>query len=461
MSAIDALLDGPAWAMRDALVRGEARVVDVVQAALDRIAVRDAALHAFLTVDADGALRTAAALDAKLAAGGTPGPLFGVPVSLKDLFETAGLRTTSGSRTLADHVPDEDSVHAERLRAADAVIIGKTNTSEFAIFPRTVNDLAPETVHPLDPARSCGGSSGGAAVSVAAGMTQIAVGSDGGGSTRIPAALCGVVGMQPSRGVVPHVGGLVGTLLFSSAGPITRDVRDAALLLGVLAGPDPRDPGCRTETPDDYVADLSRGVSGLTATWLDRSGLYDATDEIAAVCRDSALRLRDLGVPVAMSTGSMEAKRFQQGFYAMMMSDRYATGGPRFYENEENRALLTDYARTHFERAAQVTGAAYSRAMDDRFHAIRLLDDLFAGADVLLTPTVGMVAPEIAADPTRIPDDARLPYVAYTYLINYTGYTAATIPCGTIDGLPVGLHIIGRPGAESTVLRVAAALPSA
>lgn len=458
---VDELLDGPAWALRDAVVRGDVRVVDVVDVTLRRIAERDGSLHAFLTVDEVGARETAARLDAELVRGQEPGPLFGVPVSVKDLFETAGLRTTSGSRVLEHYVPDTDSVHAERLRAAGAVIVGKTNTPEFAIFIRTTNDLMPETVNPWDTTRSCGGSSGGAAVSVAAGLTPLAVASDGGGSTRIPAALCGAVGVQPSRGVVPHVGGLVGTLLFSSAGPIARDVRDAAVLLQVLAGPDDRDPACVRTAPDDYVATLDDPVVGVSATWLERSGLFDATGEIAAVCRKAAETLVGAGASLRTSTGSLRADRWRDGFYAMMMADRYDVGGARFYEDAAARELLTDYARIHFERAAQVTGAAYSRGLAGRFEAIRHLEDLFDGADLLLTPTMGRVAPELASDRTRIPDEARLPYVAYTYLVNYTGYAAATVPCGLVDGLPVGLQVIGRPGSEALVLRACRALERA
>jgi Asp-tRNA(Asn)/Glu-tRNA(Gln) amidotransferase A subunit family amidase len=147
----------------------------------------------------------------------------------------------------------------------------------------------------------------------------------------------------------------------------------------------------------------------------------------------------DLGIPVETSDSSLCAQRWRAVFYDMMMADRYATGGPRFYKDPEQRAMLTDYGVTHFARAARVTGAQSSHSLCKRAHAIRLLEDLMADADVLLTPTVGMVAPELAADNTRIPDDARLPYVAHTFIVNYTGFAAATVPCGFVDGLPVGL----------------------
>jgi len=452
-------LDRGAAELRAQLLAGELTVAGLVESSLRRIDERDAALHSFLTVDRSGALARARELDRELADGRPPGPLFGLPVSLKDLFETKGLRTTAGSAALRDHVPEFDSGHAARLRQAGAVIVGKTNTPEFAIFIRTRNDLGPETVNPWHTGRSSGGSSGGAAASVAAGLTPFAVASDGGGSTRVPAALCGLVGVQPSHGVVPHTGGRVGTLLFSSAGPIARTVADAALLLSVLAGPDERDPASRPSALGDAAARLDAPVTGLRGTWVHRSGLLDAPAEILASCRAALDRLDGLGIQVTASKGSLESDRWSAGFYDMMMADRYATGGAEFYEDPVNRALLTDYARNHFERAALVTGAQYSRALDQRFHAVRWLERLFQGADVLITPTVGATAPLVTDSPAP-PAEARLPFVAYTFIVNYTGFTAVTVPCGLVDGLPVGLQVIARPGDELVALRVARAIES-
>jgi Asp-tRNA(Asn)/Glu-tRNA(Gln) amidotransferase A subunit family amidase len=457
-------LDESASSLSAMLRAGELTVTDLTELALERIAVRDGRLHSLLTVDRDGALDAAKRLDRELADGAPIGPLFGLPVTLKDLFETKGLRTTSGSAILRDHVPAEDCGHAARVRRAGAVIVGKTNTPEFAIFIRTRNRLGPETANPWDLGRSCGGSSGGAAASVAAGLTPLAVASDGGGSTRIPAALCGVVGVQPSRGVVPRTGGQVGTLLFSSAGPIARTVADAALLLEVLAGPDERDPASLPTAPaglTGLAAELSRPGSaaglGLRANWVERSGLFDASGPILACCRRVLDRLDEDGLAVGESGDGLRSDRWSEAFYDMMMADRYATGGARFYEDEANRAQLSDYARSHFERAARITGARYSRALALRFHAIRELDRLFAGADVLLTPTVGATAPMLDAEPLP-PAEARLPFVAYTFPVNYTGFAAVTVPCGLVDGLPVGMQVIARPGDEAVALRVARAI---
>jgi len=452
-------LDRGARELRGQLLAGELTVTELVEASLGRIDERDGLLHSFLTVDRPGALAHARELDRDLAYGRPPGPLFGLPVSLKDLFETKGLRTTSGSVALRDYVPTFDSGHAARLREAGAVIVGKTNTPEFAIFIRTRNDLGPETVNPWCTGRSSGGSSGGAAASVAAGLTPFAVASDGGGSTRVPAALCGLVGVQPSHGVVPHTGGRVGTLLFSSAGPIARTVEDAALLLGVLAGPDERDPASRPSALVDAAQRVDGPVTGLRGTWVHRTGLFDAPAEILAGCRAALDRVDSLGIRVDASGASLESDRWSEGFYAMMMADRYATGGAEFYEDPTNRALLTDYSRSHFERAAQVTGAQYSRALAQRFHAIQWLDKLFGGADVLLTPTVGATAPLIT-ESSAPPAQARLPFVAYTFIVNYTGFVAVTVPCGLVDGLPIGLQVIARPGAELVALRVARAIES-
>jgi len=193
--------------IRDAVAAGQVSAREITERTLARIHANDQSLHSFLTVDDEQALAEADEVDRRTAAGETPGPLWGVPFSVKDLYDTRGLRTTYGSRAFANHVPQADAVIVERARRAGAVLVGKTNTPEFGIYIRTVNDLQPETVNPWDHARTAGGSSGGAAASVAAGLTPIAIGSDGGGSVRIPAALCGLTGLKPSSGSIPRGGG--------------------------------------------------------------------------------------------------------------------------------------------------------------------------------------------------------------------------------------------------------------
>lgn len=440
----------PGWRLRELIVRGDLSPVEVIRHFLDRIASLDPTLHSFLTVAADQAMDAAREAQRRLARGEPPGLLFGVPVSIKDNYWTKGIRTTAGSLLYRDHVPAEDSVYAERVRAAGAVILGKTNLPEFALFPRTVNRLAPECLNPWDPTRTCGGSSGGAAASVAAGLNPLAIGSDGGGSIRIPAALCGVVGVHPSNGRIPRYGGIGGTLFFSGAGPITRDVRDAATLFQVLAGPDPRDPSCMNEEPPDYLGALEEGVDGLRARWIGDCGDIAGLDaRVVEIAGRAARRFEDAGALVETSGEGFQADRWIDAFYTMMHAERYALLGQALYEDPSARALLSDYGREHFGMARSITACEYVRAVQARLRVTQHWNRMFEGCDLVLSPTVGITAPAIAGPIVR------RPLVAYTFLVNYTGYTAATVPCGFVDGLPVGLQIIARPNQEALLFRAA------
>lgn len=438
----------PAWQLRDQIVSGARSPVEVVGAALDRIAALDDRLHGFITVAADAALAEARAREQALAAGQPPGPLFGVPVSVKDLYWTKGMTTTAGSLVYRDFVPEHDAVHVARLRAAGAVIIGKTNLPEFALFPRTVNRLLPECRNPWDLRRSPGGSSGGSAATVAAGMTPIALASDGGGSIRIPAALCGVYGLYPSNGLLPRHGGIGSTIMFSNAGPITRDVRDAAIMLSVLAGPDDRDPACWTDPVPDYLAGLDEPAAGLRMRWVGDGGDVAGLDtRVVAAARDAAWAFGTAGAVLEEAGQGFAAERWMESFYTMLLADRYASIGQQLYANPATRGLLSEYGRSHFQRGSAVTGSEYSHALALRSSVIAHLRTLLGDADVLISPTVAAVAPAAGAID-------RGPLVAFTFCVNYAGFTAATLPCGLVDGLPIGLQIIGRPGSEALLLRI-------
>ena len=438
----------PGWRLRDLMVRGELSPTDVTRHFLERISALDRQLNSFITVAPDLALQEAARWEQQRQSGAEPGLLFGLPLSLKDNYWTRGIRTTAGSLLYRDFVPEQDSVYAERSRAAGAVIIGKTNLPEFALFPRTINLLTPECVNPWDLQRTSGGSSGGAAASMAAGLTPLAIGSDGGGSIRIPAALCGVFGLHPSNGRVPRHGGFGGTLIFSGAGPITRDVRDAAMLLQVLAGADARDPTSMKEPPPDYLASLESGVAGLRALWVPDCGRIEGLDRrVIAAVAGVARRFGDAGVEIDESPTGFEIERWIDAFYTMMHAERYVLFGQQLYENPSVRGLLSEYAREHFGNARSITTAEYVHASRTRYDLLDWLDRWWRGYDLVLSPTVGIVAP-LTSGPV-----VRRPLVAYTFLINYCGYTAATVPCGFVDGLPIGLQIIARPNREDLVLR--------
>jgi Asp-tRNA(Asn)/Glu-tRNA(Gln) amidotransferase A subunit family amidase len=449
----------PAWRLAALVRERELSPVEVVDAFLERIAELEPRVHAFLTLDEEGARVRARDLERELVAGADPGPLCGVPVSIKDQIWTAGLRTTAGSRVFAAHVPTVDSPCVARLRDAGAVVVGKTNTPEFGLFWRTANLIAPETVNPWDEERTAGGSSGGAAVTAALALTPVALGADGAGSIRLPAAFCGVVGLHPTLARVPRFGVFDGGIHFTGIGPLTRDVRDAALAQRVVSGPDPRDPTCLPEPPEDYEAGLDAGVDGLRLVWWESTATMPTRDDrVAAAARAAAEALA--GGRLDESDLGIDVDRFYVPFHTMSSADRYARIGQQqhAYDDPALRSLLTPGTRDRFEEGRRVTGAEYSRAVSARFLAQAQLARAFREHDLILTPTTPFVAPPIpAGDLQSRPAEIS----AYTFLVNFTGATAATVPCGEVDGLPVGLQVIGPPGAEARVLQACRALEQA
>lgn len=428
----------------------------VVSIALDRIEALDHHLHSFVTVCGEHAMTQVENLERRVAAGEQPGPLWGVPFSVKDVFDTAAVRTTYGSRVFERHEPESDAEIVSRVRRAGGVLVGKTNTPEFAIYIRTVNDLQPETLNPWDHERTSGGSSGGAAASVAAGLTPVAVGSDGGGSVRVPAALCGLVGLMPSRGSIPRGGGRIGTRRFSAAGPMAGEAKDALILWRVMQGPSPNEPLSRGLYPTG-ITHRPIGTRTPRLRWVGESGVEGADSVVVdAVYAAAASFAQALEAPLDVPETSIQAPRFADDFYAMMQADRLSTGGRDLIDDPASSALLTGYARHHFEQAVRVDGAAYSAALETQLAATEHLVDLLHGVDVLLTPTVGLLAPKIPGRAQSLPEDARRSFVAFTFLMNYAGFPAATVPCGMVHGLPIGLQIVGRPGADEELLRLCA-----
>ncbi|MSX57149.1 MAG: hypothetical protein F2772_16660, partial [Actinobacteria bacterium] len=279
------------------IATGALTAVQATQDVLDRIAAHDGDLHAFLTVDAPGALAAATAADAAQRRGDALGPLHGVPISLKDEVWTKGLRSTAGSRLYEQFVPETDSEAVARLRRAGAIIVGKTQLPEFAAWPQSKNLVGPEAVNPHDHSRISGASSGGSAASVASGMVPLALGSDGGGSIRIPSALCGTFGLFPTPGLVPARDSFSYSP-FASLGPITRSVRDAALMLQAIAGHDPLEVGSLDTPVPDYLSTLDAGVEGLRIAFTADFGWIDADPRITALTAEVASRLTAVGAVV-------------------------------------------------------------------------------------------------------------------------------------------------------------------
>lgn len=448
----------PAWKLRQLIVDREVTAVDVTRHFIDRIARLDSSLHAYLTVTADVAVDHAKTADRTLSAGGHPGPLFGVPISIKDHFWTRGIRTTAGSLLYQDHIPEEDSLYAERLRAAGAILLGKTNTPEFELFYRTKNFVAPECVNPWNKSRISGGSSGGAAASVAAGFTPVAVGSDTGGSIRIPAAFCGVFGLVPTSGRVPRHGNFGATLFFSSVGPISRDVRDAATLLQVLAGPDPRDPIAMTTAPPDYLGEIDGGVKGLRIGWWSEWEKTDVLDQrVLAAIRQSTSIFTELGAHVEPLPPFVLHDAIR-AFWTINDADHYALFPDRVRDEPSPGGCLTPYVAARLARAQELKIADYPRALLTRFRFTREMERLFETYDLILAPAVGLTAPPLDQEGGGLVPES---IVAYTFEANFAGMPAATVPCAIVDGLPVGLQVLGPRDGEPRVFRACHAFAAA
>ncbi len=433
--------------------------VEVTEALLTRIETLNPKLRAYCTVTADVARRAAREAEIAVQKNEPLGPLHGVPFSIKDAIYTRGIRTTGGSRLFADLVPEEDAVAVARLRVAGAVILGKTNTSELAHKATTSNPLFGPTRNPWDPTRTPGGSSGGAAAAVAAGLGPLALGTDGGGSIRIPAAFCGVVGLKPSYGRVPQYPGFPGYEGLLVTGPITRTVRDAAAVLDVIAGSDDRDRVSLPREPGSYLDGCEEGVKGLHVAWSPDLG-YAAVDPVVlARCEDAAAEFESVGCHVEVVNPAWAD--IQEEFATLVSAQFHAYWSDQLSVAEaELDPSLVKFIRT----GARVSARDYVLA-EERIKAYwNEVVSFLARFDLLLTPAVA-VPPFVGESPPREVAGRAvsvLGWMPFAFPFNLTGQPAASVPAGfTDDGLPVGLQIVGRRHADRTVLAAAAAFEAA
>ena len=435
--------------------------VELTELYLRRIESLNPRLNAFLTVTGDYAIESARRAEEAMSRG-EHGPLLGMPIAIKDLEATKGIRTTWGSLVFKDHVPDRDSVPVGRVRAAGAVILGKTNTPEFGPSGTTTNKLSDGCRNPWDTARTSGGSSGGSASAVAAGLAPIAIGSDGAGSVRIPASLCGIYGIKPTQGRVPFVGNPERPTphITAQSGPITRYVADAAALLQVMSGRDPGDPTSLRETPPDFSAGLEHGARGLKFAWSADMGFGAVDEEVLQSSSAAAYVFQELGATVQECDLHLEPP-----MTAYLDISRPSMVAAYQGVLDSHRSELMDYVNQALDHGENTSGADFARAMRAVEVMRGQLDDLLDDYDLLLTPTMGMVAPPVDNPPTVVGGKEVHPQWIFpnlTVAFNLTGQPAATVPCGfSADGLPIGLHIIGRRGDEATVLRASAAFEQA
>lgn len=448
LSAVDAA---------DLVRRRAVSPVELVQQTLAEIDRLEPTLHAFVTVDHEGALRAAREAERALAAGEALGPLHGVPVAVKDLEMTKGLLSTSGATAYRHHVPDEDSILVERLRAAGAIIVGKTNTPAFGLLGETKNRLGPPTGNPWDPARTTGGSSGGSAASVAAGLVPVGTGTDSAGSINCPSGLCGVFGIKPSHGRVPMIPNAGDSLLFNDGGPLTRTVADAALVLSVLAGPDRRDPVARRDVPPDYLAAARRPLPPVRVAFSVDMGHFAVDPEVRAAVVMGARRMAEL---VGTVTDVDPPVPNPWDIYTPL----YVT---------DMRLSLSEFVAEHpedvypdtFAELASVPSLSAEQYVESYHRLLQFrstMADFFETYEILLTPTTAVAAFHHDTPPSQIggrPVPAGWTgFMPFQITWNMTGQPAANLPVGfTRDGLPVGMLAVAPLGREDLLLSVCAA----
>jgi aspartyl-tRNA(Asn)/glutamyl-tRNA(Gln) amidotransferase subunit A len=448
--------------LAELISRHELSPVDVVEAHLQRIEALNPGLLAFLEVTAETARRQAKAAETEIIAGRSRGPLHGIPYGAKDIFDTAGVRTTQGSSLFRDRVPADDAESVARLNRAGAVLLGKCHTHEFAAGGTTVNPHYGTTRNPWNLARIAGGSSGGSAAALAAGLCPAALGSDTGGSIRTPAAFCSVVGLKPTHGRVSLRGVCPNTPSFDHVGPMTRTVGDAALVLQIIAGYDPRDPMSRDVPVPDFSAKLRKGIRGVRlALCPDFTGHAAVDREVAGAFDRTVATLGALGASIE-TVPFPHYERIERTMNAILGAEFAEVHRPSYTMNPE--AYGKD-VRARLERAFTVTLDDYVRALRERELLRRDMDELFQRVDAIVLPSTPCVAAPIDTLMARINgQELECLWLHRPFLTphNLTGCPAIAVPMGfSTDGLPLSLQIVGRQWGEADILRIAHAYEAA
>ena len=439
----------------------ELSAVELMEAHLARIERINPRVNAIVTLLPETALAGARAADAALARGEAVGPLHGLPIAHKDLTPTAGIRTTYGSPIFADFVPAENGLIVERLQGAGAITIGKTNTPEFGAGSQTFNALFGATRNPYDPTKTCGGSSGGAAVALACGMQPLADGSDHGGSLRNPAAFCNVVGFRPAPGRVPTWPTPAAWSPWSVQGPMARTVQDVALMLSVIAGPDPRSPIAIAEPASVFAGPLGRVPRGARVAWSRDLGGLPVDPRVTAALEGQRHVFADLGCVVEEAEPDLAAageifRVWRAWLFELAYGELLA----------DHRESMKDTVVWNIEEGRRLTGPRLARAERERTALYHRVRRFFARYDFLALP-VSQVPPFAVEQPypTEIAGAPMATYIDWMRTcsdITVTGHPAIAVPCGfTAEGLPIGLQIVGRHQDDLGVLRLAHAFEQA
>ena len=451
-----------ATSLAAALAKGDLSAREVVAAHLQQIERHNGIVNAIVTLVPDRAMAAADEADRARARGQALGPLHGLPIAHKDMSPTAGVRTTYGSTAFAEFVPTEDSLLVERSRAAGAIMIGKTNTPEFGAGSQTFNDVFGATRNPYSPDRTCGGSSGGAAVALATGMLPIADGSDVGGSLRNPASFCNVVGLRPTPGRVPIWPSPFPWSPLPVEGPMARTVEDTALLLSAMAGPDPRSPIALSERGEKFRASLERDFRGVSIAFSnDYHQLFPVQTAIVEAVEATSDVFRQLGCRVERAlpdfSGADEVfKTLRAWLYAGMCGPLLA----------KHRDKLKDTVVWNTEAGLRLTAAELRRAEEAHAALYHRMRSFMTDYEFLVLPVTQVVPFDIdlpyVTEIEGEPMETYLDWMRSCYYITSTGHPAISVPCGfTTDGLPVGVQIVGRYRDDWGVLQLAYAFQQA
>jgi aspartyl-tRNA(Asn)/glutamyl-tRNA(Gln) amidotransferase subunit A len=440
----------PAYQLTEMIRSRQVSPVELMEVVLKRIGELNPRLNAFLTLDEEAAMAAAREAESALASGAELGPLHGMPVSIKDLIPTKGMRTTMGSLIYRDFIPQTEGPMIRRLKEAGAIIIGKTNTPEFGLASVTENRLGDSCRNPWNTERTSGGSSGGAAAAVASGISPLAQGSDGGGSTRIPASYCGLFGLKANYGRVPKDVQPWGVSHISCQDPMVRHVKDAALMLNVMAGPDGLDYSCIRTAPPDFLKALDGPPGKMRIAWSPDLGYEVKVDPEVKAALEAAVKVfAEMGHQVEEAAPA-----------ALIASRNY------LYLNsalEKHADELMDYTRIALEHARDMSGSDVARAWAQVERLRGLIHIFFQKYDLLLTPTTAITAPPVGQRGRgRGLGFLDWDFVPFTCAFNLSGNPAASVPCGfSSEGLPIGLQVVGRLEDEVTVMRAAAAFAEA
>jgi amidase len=439
----------------------ELSATEVVEAHLAQIERCNPRVNAIVTLVAEDAVRQARAADEALARGGHPGPLHGLPVAHKDMALTAGIRTTFGSPVLADFIPPEDCLIVERLKRAGAITVGKTNTPEFGAGSQTYNEVFGETLNPYDKTKTCGGSSGGAAVALACGMVPVADGSDMGGSLRNPASFCNVVGLRPSPGRVPVWPTMSAWSTLSVDGPMARTVQDVALMMSVIAGPDPRSPISLEDPGSVFARPLVRDFKGVRIAWSPDFGGLPVDRRVTAVLESERGAFEDLGCIVEEATPDLTDA---DEIFEILRAWQFELSLGTLFDHQRDK--LKDTLAWNIELGRNLSGPRIGwaeRRRTDLYHRVRTF---MQRCEFIVLP-VSQVPPfdvrhRYVTEIEGVRMETYIDWMKSCCRVTVTGCPAISVPCGfTDDGLPVGVQIVGRHRDDFGVLQLAHAFEQA